>query len=76
MNLRMFLAISSWLVGFELLIANFLREAKCGSMGLSHEAFVGVKMSLTRCFLAYSRTRVTVWAEALSRITYSKTRMG
>jgi len=76
MNLCMLLAISSWLLGFELSTANLLREVKCGSMGLSHEAFVGVKMSLTRCFLAYSRTRVTVWAEALSRITYSKTRMG
>ena len=65
----MFLAISSWLLGFELLIANLLKGVKCGSMGLSHEAFVGVKASLMRCLLAYSRTRVTVWAEALSRIT-------
>jgi len=60
MNLRMFLAISSWLLGFELLIANLLKEAKCDSMGLSHEALVGVKTSLIRCFLAYSRTRVTM----------------
>jgi hypothetical protein len=37
----MFLANSSWLLGFELFIVNLLREAKCGSMGLSHEALVG-----------------------------------
>jgi len=72
----MFLANSSWLLGFELFIANLLREAKCGSMGLSHEALVGVKTSLMRCFLTYSRTRGTTWAEALSKITWRRMSMG
>jgi hypothetical protein len=44
----------------------------CASIGLAHDAFVGVKHSLTLCFAAQARIAGVLFADRLSRMTVMK----